>query len=163
MSNPTILPTDLAEMTVGQLATMTPAQQQEALISLQELQSAVKGALDRLNAALEKCYGERAREARLAAGKDFGVVHLDDQGVRITADQPKRVTWAQAMLSEKADRIRAVGERVEDYLDVEYSIPEARFNNWPPALREQFAAARTVKPGKTSFRLARVDSAPSQE
>lgn len=157
------LPTLVPDLTVQQFVELTPVQQQQALISLQEIQSAAKAALDRLNAALEQHYGERAHEARLAAGKDFGVVHLDDRGVRVTVDVPKRVTWAQAMLSEKADRIRAVGERVEEYLDVEYSIPEARFNNWPPVLREQFAAARTVKPGKTSFRLALVDSAPSQE
>ena len=49
--------------------------------------------------------------------------------------------------------IAASGERVEDYLDVEFSVPESRFNNWPTALRSQFEAARTVKPGKPSFRL----------
>jgi len=40
---------------------------------------------------------------------------------------------------------------VQDYIDVDYSVSESRFNNWPPALKEQFAAARTVKP---SYRLA---------
>jgi hypothetical protein len=35
-------------------------------------------------------------------------------------------------------------------------VSESRFNNWPPALRAQFEAARTVKPGKPSFRLALV-------
>lgn len=64
------------------------------------------------------------------------------------------MSWDKPQLTEFARRIAASGERVEDYLDIEYSIPESRFSNWPPFLREQFAAARTVKPGKTSFRLA---------
>lgn len=157
------LPTLVPDLTVQEFVELTPVQQQQALISLQEIQSAAKAALDRLNSALEQRYGDRAHEARLAAGKDFGVVHLDDQGVRVTVDVPKRVTWNQALLAETAHRIAASGERVEDYLDIEFSIPEARYTNWPPVLREQFAAARTVKPGKTSFRLALVDSAPSQE
>ena len=56
-----------------------------------------------------------------------------------------------------AQRIAASGERVEDYLDIEFSVPESRFNNWPAALREQFEPARTVKPGKSSYDLA-IDS-----
>ena len=51
-------------------------------------------------------------------------------------------------------QLAAAGERVEDYLDVEYSVSESRFNHWPAALRAQFEPARTVKPGKPTFRLA---------
>ena len=42
-------------------------------------------------------------------------------------------------------------------MDIEFSVPESRFNNWPAALREQFEPARTVKPGKSSYDLA-IDS-----
>ena len=157
------LPTLIPDLTVQQFNELSSEQLQHAQISLQELQSALKQALDRLNAALEVRYGERAREARLAADKDFGVVHLDDQGLRVTVDVPKKVSWKQPQLAEKALRIDASGERIEDYLDVEYSIPESRYTNWPPFLREQFAAARTVKPGKTSFRLALTNPDNSQE
>jgi hypothetical protein len=38
-------------------------------------------------------------------------------------------------------------------MDVDPSVSESRFNNWPPALKEQFAPARTVKPGKPSYQL----------
>lgn len=73
------------------------------------------------------------------------------------------MSWNQPQLAETARRIAASGERVEDYLDIEFSIPESRYSNWPPVLREQFAAARTVKPGKTSFRLALIDDRQSEE
>ena len=69
-------------------------------------------------------------------------------------DLPKRISWDQEKLAAIARRIAAAGEKVEDYLDVEFSVPESRFNHWPQALREQFASARTVKPGKPTFRLA---------
>ena len=32
-----------------------------------------------------------------------------------------------------------------------------KFNNWPPALREQFSDARTVKAGKPTFKLVLTD------
>ena len=50
----------------------------------------------------------------------------------------------------------ASGEKVEGYLDIKLSVSESRFTNWPPALQQQFAAARTVDSGKPSFRLALV-------
>jgi hypothetical protein len=64
------------------------------------------------------------------------------------------VSWDQQQLAAIAQRIAAAGDRIEDYLDVEFSVSESRFNNWPTALREQFAPARTVKPGKASYDLA---------
>ena len=74
----------------------------------------------------------------------------------MTYELPKRVSWDQTQLSKIAERIVAAGERVQDYMDADLSVSESRFNNWPPALKEQFAAARTVKLGKAAFHLARV-------
>jgi hypothetical protein len=44
---------------------------------------------------------------------------------------------------------------VESYLDVKLAVPESRFINWPPALQQQFADARTVDAGKSTFELSR--------
>lgn len=66
------------------------------------------------------------------------------------------MSWSQEQLATIAQRITASGEKVEDYLDIEFSVSESRFNNWPAVLRAQFETARTVKPGKSSFRLALV-------
>ena len=63
------------------------------------------------------------------------------------------MTWDQKCLSDIASRISASGERVEDYIDVELSVSESRFNGWPSVLKEQFAQARTVKAGKAKFVL----------
>ena len=154
MTNLTILPADLAALSVSELASLPPAQKQEISRNLDEALDWIKKARAKFDAALDAAYGERARAARLDAGKDFGVIHLNDGPLRVTVDQPKRASWDQEQLAAIARRIAASGERVEDYLDIEFSVSESRFSNWPPALRAQFEAARTVKPGKPSFRLA---------
>jgi hypothetical protein len=154
MSDLTVFPADIAAMSVGHLAQLPAAQKAEISRNLDEALDWLKKARAKFDAALDAAYGEQARSARLDAGKDFGVVHFNDGPLRVTVDQPKRVSWDQGQLAAIARRIAATGERVEDYLDVEFSVSESRFNNWPPALRAQFEAARTVKPGKPSFRLA---------
>ncbi|WP_131111612.1 hypothetical protein [Sulfuricystis thermophila] len=156
MSDLTLYPADIAAMSIGQLAALPPEQKAEISRHLDEALAWLKQARAKFDAALDAAYGEQARAARLQAGKDFGVVHLNEGPLRVTVDLPKRVAWDQARLSEMARRIAAAGERVEDYLDVEYSVSESRFNHWPPALRAGFEAARTVKPGKPTFRLALV-------
>ena len=147
----------LAEMSAAQIAALPPAQLQEAHTNLLSLQSAIKGVLDRFNAALDSRYAEQATAARQANGRDFGVCHLNDGPLRITVDVPKRVAWDQAHLAEIAQRIAASGDKVSDYIDIEYSVSESRFNAWPATLKESFAKARTVKPGKAGYRLALVE------
>lgn len=146
----------LAEMSIAQIVALPATQLQEAHTNLLTLQSMVKAVLDRVHAALDQRYAEQAHATRQANGRDFGVCHLTDGSLRITVDLPKKVTWDQAQLSATAARIAAAGDKAEDYIDTDYSIPESRFNAWPPALKEQFAQARTIKPGKPSYRLALV-------
>ena len=67
---------------------------------------------------------------------------------------PKKVSWDQKKLKAIAERIVASGEAVESYLDVKLAVPESRYTNWPPALQQQFADARTVEAGKPTFELS---------
>lgn len=158
MTDLTLLPAELAELSVAQLAALSP---QQKLLLAKQLELAgdwLKQVKARFDAALEQTYGDRIRTARSDGGKDFGVVHVADGDLRLSADQSKRVTWDQTQLATIAARISAAGEDVGEFIDIEYSIPESRFQNWPSTLRTQFEAARTVKPGKPTYRLA-----PSEE
>ena len=148
----------LVETSVSQIAALAPAQLQEAHTNLLTLQSMVKAVLDRMHTALDQRYAEQAKAVRQANGRDFGVCHLNDGALRVTVDLPKKVAWDQTQLAATAARIAAAGDRVADFIDVDYSVSESRFNNWPPALKEQFVPARTVKPGKPVYRLALVES-----
>jgi hypothetical protein len=147
----------LPDLSVSQMVALPHGHLQELDILLNEMQSQVKQARERMAAALEQRYGEQGRAALVDSGRDFGVTHLSDGSLRVTYELPKRVSWDQPRLAEIAERIVAAGERLQDYMDVELSVSESRFNNWPPALKEQFAAARTVKPGKAAFRLALIN------
>lgn len=157
MNELTIPLVNFPEFAVSQLTALPSEELPAAYGRLHAASEQLKDALAKFQAALEQRYSEQARAARLEAGKDFGVIHLSDGPVRVTVDQPKRVTWDQQQLAAIASRIAAAGENVSDYIDIEYSVSESRFGSWPPALRAQFEAARTVKPGKPSFRLALID------
>ena len=153
MSDLTIFPVDIAEMSVSQLAALLPEQKCEVDKNLDAAIDWLKKARTKFDAALEQCYGEQARAALRESGRDFGTAHISDGPLHIQFEQPKKVSWNQKQLAEIAERIVSSGEKVEGYIDVKLAVSESRYTNWPPALQQQFAAARTVEPGKPSFTL----------
>ena len=154
MTSLTIFPADIAEMSVSQLASLPPAQKQEISRNLDEALDWLKKTRAKFDAALDQCYGEQARAALRESGRDFGAAHISDGPLHLKFEMPKKVSWDQKQLAEIAHRIVASGEKVEGYLDVKLSVSESRFTNWPPALQQQFAVARTVDSGKPSFTLS---------
>ncbi len=154
MNDLTIFPADIAEMSVSQLAALSPMQKHEICMNLDAAIDWLKKARTKFDAALDQCYGERARAALRESGRDFGTAHISDGSLRIKFELPKKVSWNQKQLGEIAERIVASGENVESYLDIKLSVSESRYTNWPPALQQQFAAARTVDAGKPSFTLS---------
>jgi hypothetical protein len=81
-------------------------------------------------------------------------VHFDDGNVRITADLPKKIEWDQTRLAEIARRISESGDDPKQYVEITFRVSETKFNAWPDTLKSSFNAARTVKTGKPSYRLA---------
>jgi hypothetical protein len=154
MSDLTIFPADIAEMSVSQLAALPPAQKAEIDKNLDAAIDWLKKARTKFDSALDATYGEQARAALRESGRDFGTAHISDGLLHLKFELPKKVSWDQKQLAEIAERIVASGEKVEGYLDVKLSVSESRYINWPPALQQQFAAARTVDSGKPSFTLS---------
>ena len=74
-------------------------------------------------------------------------------------DQRKIIDWDQAQLAALARKIADAGDDPAQYMDVSFKVPESKYSAWPQVLREQFEAARTVRPGKASFKLASVEAA----
>ena len=140
-------------MPIGEIAAL-PA---DLLAVLQEeAEEAAKSArslADWLNGAIGLRYAERAAAARRADGKDTGTIRLDDGEVTVIADLPKKVEWDQAELGQTGRRIRAAGDDPDEY--VETTLPGLRAQVRCLACRDPqgFEAARTVKPGKPTFRL----------
>ena len=119
-----------------------------------DLLASGKALSDHIDQAIDFKWSERARNLRHDAGKDTGVVHFDDGNVRVTADLPKKVDWDQARLAEITRRITDSGDDAKQYVEIGYRVSETKFNAWPETLKSAFEAARTVKSGKPSYRLA---------
>ena len=148
-----LMPADIAAMSVGQLARLNPSQKLQLDRNLDEAMAWLRKARAKFDAALEQSYGDAMRAALAQSGRDFGVSHITDGDLHIKCEQSKKVSWDQKKLHEIAKRIVESGEQVESYMDIKLAITETRYANWPPALQEQFAAARTVEGGKASFEL----------
>lgn len=154
MTDITLLPADIAAMSVAQLAALAPQQKLEIDRNINEAQAFLKKVRVKLDAALEQTYGQQARAALRESGRDFGTTYVNDGPLQVKFELPKKVSWDQKQLAEIAERIAAAGEKPSSYMDVKLSVSESRFTNWPPALQQQFAPARTVDGGKPDFTLS---------
>ncbi len=144
---------DLDRLSIGDISALPP----DLLFTLQEAAHAetarVKRLRDRLEAGIGRRYGAAIEAERSAQGKTSGTVRIEDAGVVVIADLPKKVTWDQDRLAAMAARISASGDDPTEYLEIAYRVSERRFGAWPEAMREGFAAARTETTGKPVFRL----------
>lgn len=155
MSHPDNAPglTDLEHLALGDIAALPP----DMLLTLQEAALAetarVKRLRDRLEAGIARRYEAAAAAERTAQGKTSGTVRIEDAGITVVADLPKKVSWDQDRLAAMAARIAASGDDPGEYLEIAYRVPERRFTAWPEAMREGFADARSETTGKPVFRL----------
>jgi hypothetical protein len=108
-----------------------------------------------LDGAIALKFGERAREARAALGKDTGTVRFTDGPVTIVADLPKKIEWDQVRLAALVETIRASGDDPSQYVEISFLVSERAFGAWPDAIRRTFEPARTLRTGKPAFRLLR--------
>lgn len=153
MKELTLYPADLASMSVAELAAAPIQDFLDAERNVDEAIAFLKPLRAKLDAAKLQRYGEQARTALRDSGRDFGTAHVNDGALHVKYELPKKVTWSQTILKEMAERIVASGDKVGDYIDIKLSVSESRYTNWPTALQEQFAAARTVEEGKPTITL----------
>lgn len=92
---------------------------------------------------------------RYAAGLNTTGTHRRMDGdYEIRIEVPKNVAWDQAKLAAAIETIRSWGENPTDYVETKLSVSESSYKAWPPAIRDLFTPARTVKPGKKKFEIA---------
>jgi len=109
-----------------------------------------------LQGVLHRRFGERAGQLRREAGKTTGMVRFNVDGHTIVADLPKKVDYDQRKLKDAVDALRKWGEDPEDYVSLEVKVAEAKYTAWPPAVRQLFEPARTLRAGKPTYRLERI-------
>ena len=98
-------------------------------------------------------YVYRASQLRAELEQSFGEVVFEDDGVQVVVDLPREVVWDQKKLRAIAECIRAQGEDPGEFLDIQYHVPEERFDYWPETIQRAFEAAFTIKPGSPTYRL----------
>ncbi len=112
-------------------------------------------------------YGEHDRRLsaqaaalRQQAGKTTGTVRFEVEGHTVIADLPKKVEYDQAKLKDAVEALRKWGENPEDYIGIEVKVAEAKYTAWPPAVRQLFEPARTVRTGKPTYKLEVIHAGP---
>lgn len=123
---------------------------------LAEAKSELATLASMVQAGLELRYADQAKAQLLAQGKDTGTVHLEDAGYDITVEIGKEVKWEPKGLTELVAKIEATGGDPGEYVEIKYSVSEAKFKSWPQTLRAPFEALRTVTPKAPKFVLRRV-------
>lgn len=109
-----------------------------------------------LQAVLNHRFSSRSQQLRHDAGKSTGIVRFQDDGFTVISDLPKRTEYNQALLKDAVEALRKWGEDPEDYVGIEIKVSETKYGAWPPAVRELFEPARTLKTGKPSYKLERI-------
>lgn len=105
---------------------------------------------------LELRYGEQAKTQLLAQGKDTGTTHIVDVGFDITVEIGKEAKYEPKGLADLVAKIKATGGDPSEYVEIKYSVSEAKFKAWPQSLRAPFEALRTVTPKAAKFVLRRI-------
>ena len=69
------------------------------------------------------------------------------------AELPKKVDWDQDELGTLVAAIRAEDDDPDEYVDTVVPGPRAQVRRLAAHIRSAFERARTVKPGKPTFKL----------
>ena len=154
-----IITEQVSDLTTEQIAELSAQELACLLDDLSIHKASLRQLEDKLEAALDRRYGARAKQSRAEAGKDTGTVRFVDNEFTVIADLPKRVKWDQAKLKQAIEIIRTGwGDDPADYVKAKLEVSEAAFNNWPRPVRELFIPARTVATGRPVYRLERIGS-----
>ena len=111
---------------------------------------------NRVQTGMELRYGEQAKAQLLADGKDTGTTHIQDADFDITVEIGKEAKYDPKGLAELVAKIEATGSDPREYVEIKYSVSEAKFKAWPQSLRAPFEALRTVTPKAATFVLRRI-------
>lgn len=97
--------------------------------------------------------GNEIEDALKKKTEPFGSVSTVIGTDKVTFTTPKKVEWAQPGMKALHDQMIADGADPLEYMQVEYSVKEDAYKNWPSNLKEHFEPLRTVTPGNISIKI----------
>lgn len=143
-------------------------------MTLEDLKEQPPGVLDSLPVAVLANLQSQAEAHAADAAQMLAILHstmtrryaqgLNDTGTHYRSDGDysvkitvsKTVAWDQTKIAEAVEKIKGWGEDPADYVDTKITVAERKYDAWPPAIRDLFTPARTVKAGKPKFELVSV-------
>lgn len=93
MTDLSIFPADIAEMSIAQLASLPTQQLYEVDANIDKAITWLKGARTKVDSALEQRFGAQGREALHDSARDFGTAHFNVDGLHVKYELPKKVSW----------------------------------------------------------------------
>lgn len=120
---------------------------------ISEAKSELATLTNMVQTGLEMRYGEQARAQLLAKGQDTGTTHIQDGDFDIAVEIGKDVKWDAQGLAELIAKIEAAGGDPREYVEIKYSVSEAKFKAWPRSIKAPFERLRTVTPKPPKFTL----------
>ncbi len=144
-------PAALDEMDIANIAGLAAPELADLIDLLDKDATLLKLRKDKLACALDRKYGDIAKQQRLEAGKDTGVVHLEDMGFDVAAEVGKTVKWDQSKLIAALDSLPT--ETAKHYAKAEFKVDERKYAAAPPDIQKLLSPARTVVPGRATYVL----------
>ncbi len=157
MRNEIDVMTALSGLSLGELAGRSLSDIDRLLRDIEAVKERAQQYQQVLQGELDHRYSARAHALRQEAGKTTGTVRLEDESFVVVADLPKRAEYDQRKLKEAVEALRKWGEDPAHYVETRFQVSETKYNAWPPAVRKLFEPARTLKTGRPTYRLERVD------
>lgn len=150
---------EVGQLNMGQLEIMPLGELDRLNQAIAELKETVLHYEQQLHTAEHRRFVDRANKLRAQMDKPTGTVRFDEDGFTVVADLPKRVAYDQQKLKAAVEALVRWGENPDDYVSVEIKVSESKYTAWPPAVRQLFEPARTLKTGKPSYKLLPLDAA----
>lgn len=130
---------DLSENQISRLPKDQLAHFSNAVQQLQDWTLQMRG---RINRAMEIRYQEQIREVQKRGADKSSRFCIDDGDLQIDVITPKEIIWDQEHLSQIAERMVVAGDRVQDFMQIHFSVSEQDYAKWHPLLRAAFQPAR---------------------
>ena len=153
MSNFKLHQASLPDLSESQISQLPNDQLAHFSNSVQQIHEWTVQMRSRINRAMEVRYAEQIRTTSNLGEDEAARFLIDDGDLQIEVSRAKQIVWDQAHLSKIAERMVASGDRVEEFMQVHFSVSEQDFARWHPMLRAAFQPARQEHVTEPSFQI----------
>lgn len=153
MSNFKLHQASLPDLSKSQISQLPKDQLAHFSNSVQQIHEWTVQMRSRINRAMEVRYADQIRTAVNLGEDEAARILIDDGDLQIEVLRGKQIVWDQTHLSKIAERMVASGDRVQDFMQVQFSVAEQDYARWHPMLRAAFQPARQELPIEPSFQI----------